>query len=117
MQFFLNQYKKCILQILGLFIGYILTSQFIFLILAVILTITLLILPKYALYISGKSTVLIHFTGNIIKKVILLLMFVSLIIPISLIRRLFKKNKIENSTSFYIDRNISFSKINMELLW
>lgn len=105
------------LQIIGLFLGFLLFKKLLLLYIALFLLTLLLITPVYSDLFILYTDKLISFIGNCIKSFFLCFFFVLIIIPISLLMKIFTKSKTINSPSFFILKDTILEKINFEKMW
>lgn len=94
--------KKNLLQMLGMVIAYYISKKIFFLYLAGVLLFLLIFFPSILLLITQRLDKLISFAGNIIKKILLGILFIFLITPMGLAMRVFKRKGAERGKSFYV---------------
>ncbi|MFN8284380.1 MAG: hypothetical protein U0U67_14260 [Chitinophagales bacterium] len=117
MKHYLVKYKKNLLQIIGLSLGFLLFRKLVLLYIALFLLALLIIAPTYSNLFIHYTDKLISFIGNWIKSVLLFFFFVFIIIPISVLMKIFSKVKTENTDSYFVVKSEVTEKINFEKMW
>jgi hypothetical protein len=105
---------------LALGIVYWFTQQPIWLLVAMILAVIGLFIPWLAEKIHVVWMKMAQGMGFVMNKVILTVIYVIVLMPLSLLYKIFskKKNRIRaNNTSYYKDRNFTYTKESLENLW
>lgn len=118
MKTFLQKYKKNILQILGFIFGFLVFKKMIFLYLAIVFLFIVFLFPNLAKKINIFLDKIINTIGNAIKTIILIIIFIAVVFPISVLNRIIKKknNSKEKNTSYFIV-NKEFNKNDMKNMW
>lgn len=116
MKNFIIKYKKNILQFIGLSIGYLITNCIIFIALLVVFTVLILFFPNIYFKISSGIDAIINFIGNSIKSILFFLLYIFIVIPISLLQKIFKTNK-GNAESPFIEINKEIGSEDLIKMW
>ena len=109
---FLRRYRIIYFQISGLVILFIRYRVTAFIIIAGILFFLPLLFPKKALFYISFSEKTLHFIGKQIKNLLFTLLFLFIITPLALIKKIFSENK--KSDLYIICSHIS---INFKKMW
>ena len=113
---FISTYKKNILQFIGLIITYLVTKNNAFIVLFAFFSLLILLFPKIYFQISNSLDLFINYIGKTIKSALFFLVFILIIIPVSVLKKTFKKQKQKNETHF-IEINTEISSEDLVKMW
>lgn len=116
MKNFIIKYKKNILQFIGLSIGYLITNCIIFIALLVVFTVLILFFPNIYFKISSGIDAIINFIGNSIKSILFFLLYIFILVPTSLLQKIFKKNE-KKSATYFIEVNKKITSEDLIKMW